>query len=743
MADVAAMPGRLTLDYGEAVWDEVVRRTRALEAAWRSAGDPPQLDRFLPVEPAGLRALVARELVKVDLEQRWKRGASPRLLEWYAAEFPEICIGGQVPIEMVYDEYHARAAASEESAARDCLARFPEFETELRDLVGSSVSMTRSRRGAVQDLPVYQPGQIVDDFQIVQKAGEGAFGCVYLARQLSMQRTVALKVTGDRGDDEPQVLAQMDHEGIVRVFDQRRLSEPELRLLYTEFMPGGTLAGVIKAVAGRRAQERGGRDLLACVDGQLQLFGQMIPGSSHARDWLRHADWCQTVSRLGAQMARGLAHAHSRGVLHRDIKPANVLLGIDAAPRLADFNISYAAALDGSTAEAFFGGSLAYMSPEQLLAFRPGNRAGIGAIDARSDLYSLAVVLWELLHGERPFPAEEFRGDWGETIDAMLATRRTLSLRQRARFPDHPLSEALLQTLVFDREQRLTSGADLAARLELGTDPQVIAMLRQSRHGWRALAARFPAAWMTAAFVLPNIPAAMFNYTYNRNEIVARFAEGTWLPSFWNLQSVVNAIAFPGSVALALWLLRPALRLIRQRCRNVGERERGVYVMGRMAEICGAVVLGAWLIAGIVYPISLTMMSGTFPLESGVHFLISLTICGLIAVAYPCLLVCGLTANAFVPRLMQSDPAAVAKVELPRITAALKVSLCLAAVVPMLTVSALSIVTPANRFALVTLSATGAVGFVLAFWLFTQIERSLQTLQRMQAASQPQSASGR
>src|SRR5205085_4836966 len=173
-----------------------------------------------------------------------------------------------------------------------------------------------------------------------------------------------------------------------------------------------------------------GRTLVEAIDRVLQRRGEEPPVESHLRSRLAELTWPQAVAWLGARLADALHYAHRRGVLHRDIKPANILLTADGAPRLADFNVGHCSKLDGVSPRAFFGGSLVYMSPEQLEAFNPAHDRDPGSLDGRSDLYSLGVTLWELLTGERPFGPESGGGPVPVAIDELTARRKAGVLAQ-------------------------------------------------------------------------------------------------------------------------------------------------------------------------------------------------------------------------------------------------------------------------------------------------------------------------
>src|SRR5207237_4154266 len=111
--------------------------------------------------------------------------------------------------------------------------------------------------------------------------------------------------------------------------------------------------------------------------------------------YIRAAAW------LVAQLAQGLQHAHERGVLHRDIKPSNILVAADGQPLLLDFNLAQDQHVDPT--QATLGGTVAYMAPEHLRALSARSAALARQVDERSDIYSLGMVLYEMLAGPRPF----------------------------------------------------------------------------------------------------------------------------------------------------------------------------------------------------------------------------------------------------------------------------------------------------------------------------------------------------
>jgi serine/threonine protein kinase len=170
----------------------------------------------------------------------------------------------------------------------------------------------------------------------------------------------------------------------------------------------------------------------------------------------------QAVVWLAARLADGLAHAHERGIVHRDLKPANILLTEEGQPMLLDFNLSEDTKLRGGTPAALGGGTLPYMAPEQLDALQGGK----GPVDARSDLYALGVILYELLTGRHPFPTHQRPPH--QVLSRMIAERLQASPRLRRWSPAvSPAVESIVRhCLEPDPARRYQSAAELREDLE-------------------------------------------------------------------------------------------------------------------------------------------------------------------------------------------------------------------------------------------------------------------------------------
>ncbi|WP_067898910.1 serine/threonine-protein kinase [Nocardia vaccinii] len=756
--------------------------------AWESAGQPPRIADYLP-DAQTLRLVALIELIRVDLRHRWLRNplggrdseappAAPKRLRDYCSEFPELA-PRSIPAGLVYEEFVIRRHSGDRVDPRECLREYPDQAAELRGLLNAD-DEDRSTRRASPELTAtglqadevtrttagltaaplaasgdvldrFEIGQRVDDFDLLTGLGSGAFARVFLARQRTMQRLVAVKISADRGT-EPQTLAQLDHDYIVRVFDQRLLEDPgigdpasrRLRLLYMQFLPGGTLLSVLRWVRATPPEQRTGQLLLDAVDAAMEEKGEIRPADSTVRAQILGLSWPETVAWLGRRLAEALCYADAQGVLHRDVKPANVLLTAEAVPKLADFNISFSRTLAGDSPVAYFGGSLAYMSPEQLEACHPERERTAADLDTRSDIYSLGVVLWELLTGAKPFD-DTTPGEAGDatTLSAMLE-RRHAGVGGPAidRIPqDCPaaLRRVLLTCLEPDRERRWADGAELAQQFELCLDKRGRDLVDPPPSSWRRRLRPWLVPVVVLAIGVPNVIASLFNIQHNRMLIIDRLS----LPAqhyFIGLTTIVNSILFPVGIVVVVYLSR-RLFSVPHRLRKgrdvdsklMAEARSSALLLGDRAVL---VCFSLWALAAITFPITLQLATGEVTTQAVVHFLASVLICGAMAVAYPYLLVNFYTVRCIYPMFLRhGDIATGDAAHLRRLGRRCTAFLALAASVPLLAVAGLTFLSSEDMQSVIptvrVLCVGAIIAFLIAYVLFRALEADLQALQRV------------
>ncbi len=263
------------------------------------------------------------------------------------------------------------------------------------------------------------------DYQLVSELGRGGMGTVYLAEHRKLGRRVAIKVLAqDRQTKENSVL-RFRREA--RTFAQIR--HPHIAQLY-EFEDSGAI------------------QFLAL---------EYVEGTDIERERRRGRSWSvEEVGKMLYSLASALAHTHHKGILHRDIKPGNILIERETGRVvLTDFGLAKGEADESLTATGFAVGTPAYMSPEQI-----SDRFGIEP-DGRSDLFSLAVVAYEMLTGEHPFLA-------GDDISTM---RRIVKEKHKPLAPQRPdlpktLASVLEEMLQKDPKSRIASASAVVERLE-------------------------------------------------------------------------------------------------------------------------------------------------------------------------------------------------------------------------------------------------------------------------------------
>jgi hypothetical protein len=268
---------------------------------------------------------------------------------------------------------HVECCPGCESALRQLDGHTDPLVSALRQPVSATSpevpsALLTAVRSALDPRPVQDdPRRRVGKFELREELGSGSFGTVFRALDTELGREVALKILRagrfagaedtERFLREARSAAQLKHPGIVSLFEAGR-TEDGVCYLVEELVRGSTLADRLR-------------------DGPLDP---------------------RAAARLVAEVAEALDAAHRLGVVHRDVKPSNVILDPDGRPHVTDFGLAKRDADDATTMtpDGEVLGTPAYMSPEQA-------RGESHRVDARSDVYSLGVVLYELLTGERPF----------------------------------------------------------------------------------------------------------------------------------------------------------------------------------------------------------------------------------------------------------------------------------------------------------------------------------------------------
>ncbi|QDT97108.1 serine/threonine-protein kinase [Gimesia aquarii] len=703
---------------------------------WETQQAPPEIKQYQHNNETLSRFLLI-ELIKIDLEFRWERFNFPKRIKEYLDEFPML-LEDTLPVDLLYEEFHLLRQNGFEVDPADYLSLFPTVSPQLEqlfDLNHAYVTTKIINQSPPQAFHHFQPGHTVDDFELLTLLGKGAFAKVYQARQTSMQRIVALKISED-SSSEPQTLAQLDHDNIVRVFDQRIMPDKKIRLLYMQYLPGGTLQSVVEIIRKTAPAERSGKILVSAVNQSLELRGESRPSESLIYQKINSLTWPETICWLGIRLANALNYAHKKGVLHRDIKPANVLLTAEGIPKLADFNISFSSAVTGTTPAAYFGGSLAYMSPEQLEAYDPTHQRLPESLDEKSDIYSLGLVLWELLAGVRAFQDLPVSSGWSTLLKQMISQRKTgASLKASPQHlpPDCPehLVTVLQKCLAPEPEERWTSGANLANQLELCLNPRAQQILFPPSTSWFSHLKGWEVPIVILIVLIPNFFAGLFNFFHNQKHIVEHLKNSQ--EAFWQIQTVINLIAYPLGLSLIGWLTWTTLRFRHGETSENHKEKRHTKLIQkrclRLGHYAALICTTEWIIAGIAYPISMHYAIGALPASAYAHFLGSLLLCGLIAASYPFFGITYLSLHAIYPRLLKendfSQQAPDTFKQMKRLT---WVYLIMAFLVPMLSIASLAMINLDDKIAIGILTVAGTLGAVSILRVFQVLQADFDSL---------------
>ena len=245
-------------------------------------------------------------------------------------------------------------------------------------------------------------GQKLGDFEVLSLIGTGGMGAVFLARQISLDREVALKIIGDisgsrkttleRFKREAKVLAKISHPNIVPVYE---VGEQGLYSYFAmEYIQGVSLDKILVAIRSAQGKEKANNVFKKCLAGQISYYNN-VSNSENSNGAEIDTDYIVAISKIIISIANALDSAHKKGILHRDIKPSNILITSDGTAKLVDFGLAKAESQQTVTMTGEFFGTPSYVSPEQIR--KPDT------VDCRSDVYSLAATYYECLTLHAPF----------------------------------------------------------------------------------------------------------------------------------------------------------------------------------------------------------------------------------------------------------------------------------------------------------------------------------------------------
>ncbi len=481
------------------------------EAAWQRREEPDIEEFAAELKDDSHREQVLHELALIDLEYRWRRAASahrspttcgsadsvPNLnhpghkglgygstgtnlllspfaangrpfLEDYIERWPEFGPFDRLPISAIVHEFRVRCDAGDTPELAEYFRRFPiqarglhdALQLEVEDRLNSTRSIQATQplesasTGPIHAAPTSNqdrsvtrrltPGDQLGRYRILWPVGHGAMGTVYLAYDPDLDRQIAIKVPfldgphaerlTQRFRREAKLTASLRHPNICRVLDVDR--QGGIDFLTMDYVDGTSLETLLKS-------------------------GPLMPP-------------VQAVQ-IVRKIASALQEAHAAGVIHRDVKPSNILIDRRGEPVLTDFGLARRPEVDASeqTRPGEWLGTPAYMAPEQF----SGNSDDV---TPGCDIFSLGVVLYRLLTGQRPFGDGHRREDIAQRTPPAMPHLLRAGLSAR-------LSKVCLQALRFDPRERFSSAGEFASALEPFANERPV---EPSQHGSAIVAVR-------------------------------------------------------------------------------------------------------------------------------------------------------------------------------------------------------------------------------------------------------------
>jgi WD40 repeat protein/serine/threonine protein kinase len=412
--------------------------------------------------------------------------------------------GDRDPVEVLAEEFLARKRRGEKPSLSEYAENHPELAAEIRDLFPALVMMEDVGQQSLASTGPDLGGKAtrvlreLGEYRILREVGRGGMGVVYEAEQQSLGRRVALKVLPphvlndaqrlQRFDREARAAAKLHHTNIVPVFGVGHQDDTHYYVM--QFIQGLGLDGVLEELRTLRAAphspkchephqahpqvQQVAHSLMTgdFAGDNCQASSTTIPSAASDSAVPRLPDgsdlssvsgddarYWRSVARIGVQVADALEYAHGQGILHRDIKPSNLLMDLKGTVWVTDFGLAKSGDSEELTHTGDVVGTLRYMAPERFE----------GRSDARSDVYSLGLTLYELL-ALRPAFDQRDRAK----LMQQVAHEEPPRLRKLNRAIPRDLETIVQKAMAKEPEQRYARASDLAADLKRFLDDRPI-----------------------------------------------------------------------------------------------------------------------------------------------------------------------------------------------------------------------------------------------------------------------------
>jgi serine/threonine protein kinase len=368
----------------------------------------------------------------------WRRHRHPGT-HAVLGEYPELAHCKRAVVDLAYEEFCLRMESGEDVDWIDFCEGFPDIKDSLQRCIAVHLAVEEnpSLPVAPEEITWPRAGNQFFGYEIIAEIGRGSFARVYRAEEISVgRRAVVIKVC-EHQTNEAQILGKLKHPNIIPIHSVKE-ARSGLTIICMPFVGMFTLHDMLETTYGVHMGSRNHEGGVAGVNERVD------------------AGYVNDALDIGVQLCEALHYLHGKGILHLDVKPSNILIDKQRNPIVLDFNLS----LDRSDVEVRMGGTFCYMSPEQRVAVfsREGN---VRELDARTDVFSVGVILFELFNGKLPFGDKA-----GKDVDPQQYDPPRVPWKQPARFVSPAIMSVIDKALQEEPDQRYDSALDFSEALQ-------------------------------------------------------------------------------------------------------------------------------------------------------------------------------------------------------------------------------------------------------------------------------------